>query len=63
MDVLPTAQPPAARPPKPFKPPSQCPACMTKLVRQEGSGAFALVCPNPACGGQAERALLHWADK
>ncbi|KAI8474582.1 MAG: hypothetical protein J3K34DRAFT_518107 [Monoraphidium minutum] len=44
-------------------PPQQCPACMGPLARREGSGAYALACGNPACGAQAERALLHWADK
>jgi NAD-dependent DNA ligase len=61
MGVVPGSLP--AGKPRPFKPPPQCPACLSKLRRQEGSGAWALVCDNAACGGQAERALVHWADK
>lgn len=54
---------PAAPAGTPLLPPTQCPACMAPLSRLEGSGAYALVCHNPACGAQAERALLHWADR
>lgn len=53
---------PSAPPPKPFPLPAACPACAGPLARVDGSGAYALVCSNPGCGGQAERALLHWAD-
>jgi NAD-dependent DNA ligase len=61
MDLVPGAS--GAKPGRPFKPPTACPACMGLLVRRDGSGGHALVCTNPGCGGQAERALLHWVER
>jgi DNA ligase (NAD+) len=46
---------------KPPEPPTHCPQCSTKLVREEG--LVALRCPNPECSAQISAKLRHFATR
>jgi len=46
---------------QPFQFPESCPACNTKLVRDEG-GAY-IRCPNPDCPAQLRERLFHFASR
>jgi DNA ligase (NAD+) len=41
--------------------PKECPRCGAPVVHIEGE--VAVRCPNPACGGQAIRRIIHFASK
>jgi len=45
----------------PYAFPTQCPACGTAVVRQEGE--VAMRCPNPSCPVQVRRRVQHFASK
>jgi DNA ligase (NAD+) len=51
------------RPPdaQPFKMPTNCPVCDTRLVRPEGEKVTR--CPNPDCFGSLTRGIMHFAGK
>lgn len=44
-----------------WHPPKECPICGTGVVHEEGQ--VAIRCPNPSCGGQFFRHLLHFVAK
>jgi len=46
---------------KPWRFPTKCPACRTKLVREEGE--VATRCINPACPAQVEGRIEHFAGR
>ena len=46
---------------KPFKMPSECPACGTKVVRNPGE--VAVRCPNPDCPAKRAEAIKHFVSK
>lgn len=51
----------------PFAPPTECPACGFKLLRNAifnavGEMADTLSCPNKGCKAQLEDAIRHWCD-
>jgi DNA ligase (NAD+) len=46
---------------KPWRFPAKCPACRTKLVREEGEVAYR--CINPACPAQVEGRIEHFAAR
>jgi DNA ligase (NAD+) len=46
---------------QPFRMPSHCPVCATKLVRPAGEAVTR--CPNPDCLGALRRGILHFASK
>jgi DNA ligase (NAD+) len=46
---------------RPFKMPTNCPACGTVLVRPEGEKVTR--CPNPDCFGALTRGIMHFAGK
>jgi DNA ligase (NAD+) len=58
MEVLPNLRPKDS---KPFRFPTHCPSCGTKLVR--GEGEVALRCPNPKCGAVRQERLEHFASR
>ncbi len=46
---------------KPFRWPTKCPACGTKVVRLEGEVAHR--CPNASCPSQLRERILHWGGR
>ena len=58
VKVIPERRPPDAQP---FKMPSHCPVCGTKLVRPPGEKVTR--CPNPDCFGALVRSIFHFAGK
>lgn len=47
--------------PEPYRLPEVCPACGTRLVREEDEAV--LRCPNPDCPAQLLRNLIHFASR
>ncbi len=46
---------------KPFKMPETCPACGTKLAKQEGQALWR--CPNPSCFARLKKSFYHFISK
>jgi DNA ligase (NAD+) len=46
---------------KPYRPPTHCPSCRTKLVPGEDRGMF--YCPNFECPGRQLEGLVHFASR
>jgi DNA ligase (NAD+) len=56
--VVSEKRPPGA---KPFRWPTTCPACGTKVVRLDGEVAHR--CPNASCPSQLRERILHWGGR
>ena len=48
-------------PPKPYRPPTNCPSCKTELIT--GSEQGMLYCPNFECPGRQLETLVHFASR
>jgi len=46
---------------KPFRMPTHCPVCGTKVVRAEGEAVSR--CPNPSCKAQVKERIRHFASR
>jgi DNA ligase (NAD+) len=45
----------------PWHMPKECPICQTKVIQTQGE--VAVRCPNPECGEQVARKIIHFASK